>query len=55
MSRKILWFDNDFYYINPYVEALKHEGYEVTVVGSVSDADLSLGKHLYELMIDAAS
>jgi CheY-like chemotaxis protein len=51
MARQILWLDNDIYYIRPYVEALHLEGYDVMVVGTVSDADVSLEEHSYELFI----
>jgi CheY-like chemotaxis protein len=51
MSTQILWLDNDLAYLEPYVEALTDEGYQVTVVGTVGEAEFRLEKGHYDLLI----
>lgn len=51
MSTKILWLDNEVKWIQPYVDALKQEGYEPNPVPTVSEAEQELKKHHYDLLI----
>jgi CheY-like chemotaxis protein len=51
MAGQILWLDNDVYDIKPYVDALRDEGYQVTVVSTVGDADMLIGRERYDLLI----
>lgn len=39
---RILWLDNDVNYLMPYVEELKREGFDVTVVRTVGEAEFRL-------------
>jgi CheY-like chemotaxis protein len=41
--RRILWLDNDLAETKPYVSALTRNGYDVTVVKSVSECEQRLG------------
>ena len=48
---RILWFDNDLDYLEPYVEELRDQGHGVTTVGTLADADLELTNSVYDLLI----
>lgn len=51
MSKRVLWLDNDIAYIAPYKEALDSEGYSVTAVRTVHEADACLDEGPYDLLI----
>jgi CheY-like chemotaxis protein len=51
MPERILWLDNDPAYLEPFVEALAEEGYEVEVVATVAEAEQSLREKRYELLL----
>jgi CheY-like chemotaxis protein len=51
MSVRVLWLDNDLAYLEPYVEALTDEGYAVTVVASVGEAEYRLKREQFDLVI----
>lgn len=52
MPKKILWLDNDAAnYLEPYVGALRDEGYDVDVAPTLSRADYLLRSRRYDLLI----
>lgn len=51
MAKNILWLDNDPAFIAPYVTLLANEGYDVTVVTSLSEAENVLTTNRYDLLI----
>lgn len=51
MSKNILWLDNDPTWIDPYVAAIKQMGHEVTVVTTVTKAELAIKSNRYDLLI----
>lgn len=48
---QILWIDNDRAYIRPHVKALEAEGYQVTILDTVSEATNLLTESDYDLVI----
>jgi len=51
MSKKILWLDNDPDYLEPYIDALSDEHYEVRRVSTVAEAEQLLHAEKYDLLI----
>ncbi|MFL6274463.1 MAG: hypothetical protein ACJ74G_04565 [Blastocatellia bacterium] len=51
MPGHILWLDNDPAYLEPYVETLREEKYEVKVVMTVSEAETELQSQPFDLLI----
>lgn len=48
---RILWIDNDLPFLGPFRWALEYEGYQVTIAGTVSDAENFLTGGNYDLVI----
>jgi CheY-like chemotaxis protein len=51
MYKRILWLDNDPAYLDPFIDTLKDEGYEVDIASTVSEAEYFLKVRQYELLI----
>lgn len=51
MPKRILWLDNDPAYLEPFIEVLTDESYEVEVVATVADAEKALRAHKYDLLV----
>jgi CheY-like chemotaxis protein len=51
MAKEIIWLDNDAAFVEPYVQQLNDEGYKVSVVETVTEAEEALGGHRYDLLI----
>jgi len=51
MAKKILWLDNDPPFINDSVNALREQGYEVTVTTTVMEAEALIRDRPYDLLI----
>lgn len=51
MPQRILWLDNDPAYLEPFVEALTDDGYEVEVIATVAEAENALHSAKYDLFI----
>lgn len=51
MSKQVLWLDNDVAFIAPYLKELEEEGYKVTSVRTVGEADFRLRNGTYDLLI----
>jgi len=49
--KKVLWFDNDLDYLEPYVTELREAGHTVTTVGTLADADRELSANQFDLLI----
>jgi CheY-like chemotaxis protein len=48
---KLLWFDNDLDYLEPYVRELREAGHEVKTVGTLAEADEELSGRVFDLLI----
>lgn len=51
MQQRILWLDNDPAYLEPFVEALTDDGYEVKVVATIGEAETALQSARYDLLL----
>ncbi|HEV7683068.1 MAG TPA: response regulator [Pyrinomonadaceae bacterium] len=51
MAKRILWLDNDPAYLEPFIETLTDEGYEVDVVATVAEAEQCLADNKYDLLL----
>lgn len=51
MPKQILWLDNDSDYLEPYVETLTDEGFQVTVASTITEAEKALGESRFDLML----
>jgi len=51
MAKKILWLDNDPVLIDDHVNALREQGYEVTVKTTAMNAETHIRDHHYDLLI----
>ena len=51
MAKQIIWLDNDPAYTDPYVSALTDQGYEVSVVETITEAEEALDEQHYDLLI----
>lgn len=51
MPQRILWLDNDPGYLEPFVEALTDDGYDVEVVPTVAEAETALHSATYDLFL----
>ena len=51
MPKNILWLDNDVKLIDPYVDGMRQEGYDVTAVNNVSEAEALINEKKYDLLI----
>ena len=48
---KVLWFDDDPFWIHPYLDAIRGRGYHVDVSTTVSEAESFIKANLYRLLI----
>ena len=51
MPKQILWLDNDPDYLEPYVETLTDEGFQVTVASTITEAEKALRESRFDLML----
>ena len=51
MSKRILWLENDPIQLEPYIEFIEEEGYEVTIVKSPTQAEDAIKAGRYDLVI----
>ena len=51
MTKRVLWLDNDLPYMEPYLNVLRDNGYEVDLVATLSDAEYLLRTKKYGLLI----
>ncbi len=50
VGKKILIVDEELYLVDPYIEVLKDEGYEITTLSSADEVVAHLQEHTYDLI-----